>query len=489
MPSAIRVIDQLAELADVTLAGLVDGDVLEYDTGTSSWINVPAGSTGFWDRIGNILTPSTAGDNITTTGIVTTVRLQSDSLRSNDGISSLSYYILGTWYAGVSYDGNGYNSTNWDTLDAELGIFETVQLTNLLADSAVYTDGSKFLTTTAPTTGTIGYWQRFGTTVSTATAGDDISTTGMVSASNGIGVGGDQFLYETSGSLQFVSDNDTFIFGDDGVNESQLTVSNIAPHLTLYSWGTVDGGSGSTRFDPYIGVGGDPVGSGAGASVTIEDGETVELILNDTGQNTYYLQASDDYFKIIQGGTDYLKIVAGDFDFQSGDLTTTGKGHFSGGLVDIGGIFSVDSDGRNLYDASGTIKSIDWDNRYLYADNGTDIVLDYSTAGTAQFNDSDIVTTGTLTVSSITMAYRTISSTDTLTTADHTINCTENTFTVNLPTAASITGRTYSIKNSGTGTITVDAYGTETIDGDTTKELIEYDNMVILSDGTNWIII
>ena len=48
----------------------------------------------------------------------------------------------------------------------------------LSINSAVYTNGSSALTTTAPTSGTIGYWSRSGTTLQPATANDVISVSG-----------------------------------------------------------------------------------------------------------------------------------------------------------------------------------------------------------------------------------------------------------------------------------------------------------------------
>jgi hypothetical protein len=57
------------------------------------------------------------------------------------------------------------------------------------------------------------------------------------------------------------------------------------------------------------------------------------------------------------------------------------------------------------------------------------------------------------------------------------INCTANTFTVTLPTAVGIGGREYTIKNSGSGVITVDGDGAETIDGSATRTLNQYDSI------------
>jgi hypothetical protein len=77
----------------------------------------------------------------------------------------------------------------------------------------------------------------------------------------------------------------------------------------------------------------------------------------------------------------------------------------------------------------------------------------------------------------------------TITTNDHTIDCTANTFTVTLPTAVGITGRIFNIKNSGTGVITVDTTSSQTIDGITSQTLNQYDSMAVQSTGTNFIII
>ncbi len=92
--------------------------------------------------------------------------------------------------------------------------------------------------------------------------------------------------------------------------------------------------------------------------------------------------------------------------------------------------------------------------------------------------------------SSLSGAYRGITALRTLDNTDYFIDCTANTFTVTLPTAVGITGRQCIIKNSGTGVITVDGNGSETIDGQTTWALpAQYDSITIMSDGANWKII
>lgn len=70
---------------------------------------------------------------------------------------------------------------------------------------------------------------------------------------------------------------------------------------------------------------------------------------------------------------------------------------------------------------------------------------------------------------------------------DSTVDCTANSFTVTLPTAVGISGRTYVVKNSGSGIITVDPAGAETIDGDATILLASKQSITVQSNGANWI--
>ena len=85
---------------------------------------------------------------------------------------------------------------------------------------------------------------------------------------------------------------------------------------------------------------------------------------------------------------------------------------------------------------------------------------------------------------------RNVGTTSTFATDNETINCTGNTFNVNLPTAVGIQGTTYTLVNSGTGVITLDANGTETINGSLTIDLsTQYISRTVQSDNTNWIVI
>ena len=79
----------------------------------------------------------------------------------------------------------------------------------------------------------------------------------------------------------------------------------------------------------------------------------------------------------------------------------------------------------------------------------------------------------------------------TITNTDSLIHCTANTFVLTLPTAASISGRVYHLKNTGSGTITLNTTSSQTIDGNAsgTVTLAQWDALTLASDGANWIII
>ena len=92
--------------------------------------------------------------------------------------------------------------------------------------------------------------------------------------------------------------------------------------------------------------------------------------------------------------------------------------------------------------------------------------------------------------SSVIAGYKEVSTAYTILSSDYTINCTANTFTVQLPTAVNKVGQIFNIKNSGTGTTTVSGFGAETIDGANTMVIgTRYNSMTIQSTNANWIII
>ena len=87
-----------------------------------------------------------------------------------------------------------------------------------------------------------------------------------------------------------------------------------------------------------------------------------------------------------------------------------------------------------------------------------------------------------------TTPYTSVTATYSVESTDYIVDCPSGTFTVTLPTAVDITGRTFTIKNSGVGTITVGTTSSQTIDGTTTKSLsTQYQTLTVVSNGANWI--
>lgn len=144
--------------------------------------------------------------------------------------------------------------------------------------------------------------------------------------------------------------------------------------------------------------------------------------------------------------------------------------------IDFGGGMVVNDKGND----SDTRIEGDTDQNLIFVDASADFVG----IGTSSPN-SKLHVNGSLSV-----AYVAKTANYTATSSDSVINCTSGTFTVTLPTAVGITGRKYTIKNSGTGVITIGTTSSQTIDGVTTQTLgTQYMSMDVVSNGANWIIV
>jgi hypothetical protein len=90
-------------------------------------------------------------------------------------------------------------------------------------------------------------------------------------------------------------------------------------------------------------------------------------------------------------------------------------------------------------------------------------------------------------------AYRSVTTSGNVVSGDYLIvaDATAGSITMTLPPAALVPGRIYVFKriNSGANTVTVDAYGSETIDGALTHVLSpQWNSITIISNGTAWYI-
>lgn len=78
-----------------------------------------------------------------------------------------------------------------------------------------------------------------------------------------------------------------------------------------------------------------------------------------------------------------------------------------------------------------------------------------------------------------------VSATYTILSTDDIVEATANTFDIDLPTTGLVVGQPHTIKNAGIGTITVDAGGND-IDGDATRDLIQFESLDVYWNGSTW---
>ena len=164
------------------------------------------------------------------------------------------------------------------------------------------------------------------------------------------------------------------------------------------------------------------------------------------------------------------------------------------------------ADGLNamkVFNAAGTLKGY-----FGYRQNdlaGLEIAGgNGSTTSFIQFGNSrlKVITSGTEAISALFLdgaglslngvictGYTAKSANFTATSLTSTIDCT-NTITITLPTAVGNSGRFHTIKNSGTGVITIATTSSQTIDGAATQSLLtQWSKITVQSTGANWIII
>jgi hypothetical protein len=240
----------------------------------------------------------------------------------------------------------------------------------------------------------------------------------------------------------------------------------------------------------------------SGAATFNEGGKDADFrIEGDTKTHLFFVDASADAVK-IQADSSKLMFGAGDdasvlYDgtnmvFNSREVGT-GNFIFSGGNVGIntttpGEKLEVNGNillGDNLSSIYGTGK----DATIKY--DATNLVINPKVVGSGYLSVLGNISVVNSTISgSQIVAYRAITALRTLDATDYFIDCTANTFAVTLPTAASITGRVYIIKNTGTGIITVDTTSSQTIDGYATMTLSATNAVItLISNGAHWLIL
>ncbi len=288
------------------------------------------GTLGYWQRNGTSLAPATITDSV---GIGTTSPGEKLDVNGNAKISKIALsdnidtnYVLkanGDVYLGnyvgiatardtnyrliIGGSGNSAYFTNNAIFNANVGIGTTgpayklevngtlgvgstasftslVNLAVLNASQGVYTDASKNLTSTVPTSGTLGYWQRNGTNLAPATITDSVGI-GTTAPTKKLQVAGT--IYSNGGATETLSDTGDFL-GSAGYWQMR-TGTNYRFALDTYNLSSAWQESLTVLRGGNVGIG----TTNPGYKLDVQGGN-----INTSG--TYY---SGGYASLVNNGT------------------------------------------------------------------------------------------------------------------------------------------------------------------------------------------
>jgi len=196
----------------------------------------------------------------------------------------------------------------------------------------------------------------------------------------------------------------------------------------------------------------------------------------------YVLQSDVESGKVYRIGGD----VPVNPTFGSG-LTINGKFTYADGTQQPNYVLTSDANGVSTWKPIAGALSGTSGTSGVNGENGT--AGTSGTSGTSGVNGENGTagTSGTSGGLNSVGPYIYVTSTYSITNSDYYVDC-NGTFTVTLPTAVGIQGRSFTIKNTGTGQITVATTSSQTIDKLPTYYLAFYDTLVVESDGANWLL-
>ncbi len=245
------------------------------------------------------------------------------------------------------------------------------------------------------------------------------------------------------------------------VDPTGVAINDFVLNNDMKIWSTL-----SSNINGYI----QPMASGTGAM----------NISNSYGGINFLVAAA--------GGTPVNKITidnTGNLLFADGTSTLSSTLPASGGV--LGSYKPVDASGNSIFSmnyTAGHYKFLGWDG--TGGKNLNQTYLDMSSVGGAVF-------TLPLKSTSFTTAYVAKTALYTLTSTDYTVEVTSGTHTQTLPTAVGITGRIYTITNSGTGVVTIGTTSSQTFVNvtatPTTLTVAQFHTYVVQSNGANWLVI
>ncbi|MDP2741329.1 MAG: hypothetical protein Q8O66_01415, partial [bacterium] len=240
----------------------------------------------------------------------------------SSGTDTLNFSTAGAERVRFTSDGNVGIGTTSPATALEIGGTGNIRVGGLTASSAVYTDANKTLTSTIPTTGTLGYWQRNGTNLAPATIGDYVGI-GTATPTYLLTVGaGSLFGVNSSGyallplgavgtpSLTFTSDTNTGLWssGADTLNFSTAG----SEWMRIASGGNVGIGDATPAYLLTVGDGDLfgvnssgyailPLGSAATPSLTFATENNTGL-WSSNGETLNFSTAGAEWMRIASDG-------------------------------------------------------------------------------------------------------------------------------------------------------------------------------------------
>lgn len=188
----------------------------------------------------------------------------------------------------------------------------------------------------------------------------------------------------------------------------------------------------------------------------------------------------------------------------SSQMHLSGLNDDAGGWIGSRGVTDINLSAGAYYDGTAFVaKNAAPALLILNGLNGLSVTADTGRTVGSTYTPTNILTlstAGTLTINSVntkslSLGYRAVTAATTIVAAtDYLIRASATTapFTVTLPTAVGVAGRTFEIKriNTGANVVTVGTTASQTIDGATTFPLsTQYATLTVMSDGANWMAI